>query len=98
MNSRIEGKNCRVSDATREHIQKHTDKLAKIWDPIIDCEVIVEETRQQRMAEFIVKVPHQTLVASAEVEGDNLFKAIDTAYKRVESQLKRYQGKQTAHR
>ena len=98
MQPRIEGVNCKVSESTRDYIEKHTEKLIQLLDRITACEVILTEDRRGHSVEFIVKVPHQTLVASAQVEGDNLYKAIDAAYRRLEVQLKRHQGKLVTRR
>jgi ribosomal subunit interface protein len=88
----------RVSERTKEHIEKTCAKLGHFYDRIIDCEVVVEKRKLQTSVDFIVKVPQQTLVASASTDDENLFKAVDEAYERVEAQLKKYRDKQVEHR
>ncbi|MBM3278532.1 MAG: ribosome-associated translation inhibitor RaiA [Candidatus Handelsmanbacteria bacterium] len=87
-----------ISERTKEHIEKACAKLSHFYDRIIDCEVVVEKKRLQTSVEFIIKVPQQTLVASASTADENLFKAMDEAYEKIEAQLKKYRDKQMEHR
>ena len=95
---RISVKNAKLSDSTKDHIEKACDKLSQFYDRIIDCEVVVERTKRGNGVEIIVKVPNQTFVGTAESPDDNLFKAVDDARDRVEKQLKRHHDKQVDHR
>ena len=96
MEPRISVRNGKVSDKTKEHIEKACAKLHRFYDRIIDCEVVLGVQKSGKEVEFIVKVPHQTLTASCMDE--NLYKAVDEAQKRVEGQLKKYHDKQATHR
>lgn len=98
MTPRISVRNGKVTDAVREHIDKACEKLPQFCDRIIDCEVVVDKQKQNVTVEFIVKVPNQKLVASAENSEDNLYKAIDAAESRIERQVKRYHDKLVDHR
>ena len=96
---RITAKNTKVSDRTREHIENACARLCKFYDRIIDCEVVVEKCGHHTTAvEFKVKVPHQTLVATATSEGDNLYRSIDEASEKVEAQVKKHHDKRVEHR
>lgn len=96
MQPRISVRNTTVSDETKEHINKACAKLQQFYEGIIDCEVMVEKTKAGTGVEMVVKVPNQTLAASA--CNGNLYKALSEAQDRVEVQLKKYHGKQVAHR
>ncbi len=87
-----------ISERTKEHIEKACAKLGHFYDRIIDCEVVIEKQKLETSVEFKVKVPQQTLVASAATEDENLFKAVDEAYERIEVQLKKYHDKKVEHR
>jgi len=87
-----------LSERTKEHIEKTCAKLGHFYDRIIECEVVVEKQKLGTSVELKVKVPQQTLVASASTEDENLFKAVDDAYDRVEVQLKKYRDRQVDHR
>lgn len=85
----------KISEGTKEYIAESCSKLEKYYDGILDCEVIVDKTKQGFTAEFIVTVPHQTLAAKG--EGDNLYKAVAEGESKVEVQLKKYHDKQVSH-
>lgn len=96
---KITSKHAKLSDKTKDHIEKACAKLHHFFDGIIDCEVVVERRQKHGTAvEIIVKVPHQTLVGRAETDDDNLFKSIDDAGDRVGTQLKKYHDKLVEHR
>ena len=88
--------NTRITDETKEHINKVCNKLQQFYDHIVDCEVVVDKSKVGISVELVVKVPHQTLAASSCDE--NLYKALSEAEDRLEIQLKKYHGKQVAHR
>jgi ribosomal subunit interface protein len=96
MQPRISVRNAKVSDGTKEHINKACAKLLQIYDRIIDCEVVIDSNKVGTEVELIVKVPHQTLTASCCDE--NLYKALSEAQERVEAQLHKYHDKLVEHR
>ena len=96
MQPRISVKNGKVSEHTKEYVEKACARLDRFFDKIVDCEVVLEKQKQNKQAEFILKVPHQTLAASCTDE--NLYRAIDEAQSRVEAQLKKYHDKLVTHR
>ena len=98
METRISVRNLKVSDTTKDHIEKVCAKLGQFYDRIIDCEVVLAKHRLGTRVEFVVKVPQQTLVASAYTQGDNLFKAVAEARERLEKQVKKYHDKVVDHR
>ena len=99
MSVRISAKNSKLSDTSKEHIEKVCNKLSQFYDRIIDCEVVIERLKKHgHGVEIIVKVSQQTFVGSAETLDDSLFKAVDEARDKVETQLKRYHDKQVEHR
>ena len=96
MKPRISVRNTRISDDTKKRIEKACAKLDKFYSRIRDCEVVLEKQKQVTHVEIIVKVPQQTIAASCSDE--NLYKAIDTAKERLETQLKKYHDKMVARR
>jgi ribosomal subunit interface protein len=97
---RIDAKNAKLSDSTKEHINKACAKFGQFYDRIVDTDVIVDTQASNHVStvEIIVKVPNQRLVGKAEADDTNLFKAIDEAASHVEPQLKKYHDKQLQHR
>ena len=96
MQPRISVRNTKISDETKERINKVCAKLHHFYDRIVDCEVVIERNKVGMGAELIVKVPHQTLTASS--CDDNLYKALSEVQDRMEAQLKKYHDKQVEHR
>jgi ribosomal subunit interface protein len=96
---RITVKNTKVSDRTKERIEKAGEKLRQYYDRIIDCEMVVEKSARGHAVELKVHVPQRTLVATSQTEHEeNLFKCIDEAYDRMEVQLKKLHDKMVEHR
>ena len=96
---RITARKTTVSDNTKDHIEEAYAKLEHFCDRIVDCEVVLEKgAKYGTSVEFIVKVPKQSLVGTAETDDDNLFRSIDEACSHVERQLKKYHDKTVEHR
>ena len=95
---KINARSSKVSDQTKDYVEKACGKLYQFFDRIIDCEVVLDTRKRGTAVEIIVKVPHQTLVGKAESEDDNLFRSIDAAAERVGTQLKKYHDKLVEHR
>lgn len=95
MQPRISVRNTKVSDETKEHINKACAKLQHFYDRIVDCEVLVDKQKSGVEVEMIVKVPNQRLAASHTDE--NLYKALSAAQDRLETQLKKYHDKRVEH-
>ena len=95
---KINARSTKVSDKSKDYIEKACGKLYQFFDRIIDCEVVLETRKRGTAVEIIVQVPHQTLVGKAESEDNNLFRSIDEAAERVGTQLKKYHDTLAEHR
>ena len=97
---RIDAKNAKLSDSTKEHVDKACAKFSQFYDRIVDTEVIIDTQAGKHLstAEIIVKVPNQRIVGKGEADDTNLFKVIDEAASHVGRQLKKYHDKQAEHR
>ena len=96
---RITVKNAKISDTTKERIEKAGEKLRQYYDRIVDCEVVVERSSRGHAVEVKLRIPQRTLVATAQTEHEeNLFKCIDEAHDRIEAQLKKFHDKMVEHR
>ena len=97
---RIDAKNDKLSDGTKDHIEQVCDKFSQFYDRIVDIEVIVDTQNKHKQSdhvEIIVKVPGQRIVGTGEAE-ENLYKAIDEAAGHVQRQLKKFHDKKADHR
>ena len=98
---RIDAKSAKLSDKTKEHIDRVCGKFSQFFDRIVDVDVIIDTQDKHKHAntvEIIVKVPNQKIVGTGETDEPNLFKAIDEAAERVERQLRKYHDKKVEHR
>jgi ribosomal subunit interface protein len=98
---RIDAKSTKLSESTKDHIEDACSKFTQFFERIIDIEVTLDTQEKHKHAtsvEIIVKVPSQRIVGKGESTENNLFKAIDDAAHRVETQLKRYHDKLVEHR
>jgi putative sigma-54 modulation protein len=98
---RIDAKNTKLSDSTKEYVESACAKFSQYCDRIVDTEVIIDTQAKHKPAntvEIIVKVPGQRIVGKGNTDDPNLFKAIDEAAGHVERQLQKYHDKQTEHR
>jgi ribosomal subunit interface protein len=94
MQPRISVRHERVSMETKAYIAQSCGKLERYCDRIVDCGVIIDKDKKGYRADFIVKVPQQTLAATG--TGYNLYKAISDGESKVEGQLKKYHDKLVA--
>lgn len=98
---RIDAKNAKLSDSTKDHIEQVCAKFTQFYDRITDTEVVVDTQAKHKHAhtvEILVSVPGQRIVGKAETEDANLFRAIDEAGSKVERQLKKFHDKKAEHR
>ena len=97
---RIDAKNEKLSDGTKDHIEEVCAKFSQYYDRIVDIDVIIDtqaKHKQSDHVEIIVKVPGQRIVGNGEAE-ENLYKAIDEAAGHVQRQLKKFHDKQIDRR
>jgi len=98
---RIDAKKAKLSDPTKEYIEKACEKFSQFYDRIVDVLVIVDTQKKHKhtnSVEVIVKVPGQRLVGKGETDDPNLFKAIDETASHMERQLKKCHDKKLERR
>ncbi|MBT3342377.1 MAG: ribosome-associated translation inhibitor RaiA [Gemmatimonadetes bacterium] len=98
---RIDAKGSKLSESTKDHIEECCAKLNQFFDKITDIEVILDTQDKHKHAttvEIIVRVPGQRLAGTGETSDDNLFRAIDEAISKTETQLRKYHDKLVDHR
>ncbi|HTF81070.1 MAG TPA: ribosome-associated translation inhibitor RaiA [Cytophagales bacterium] len=80
-----------------EFIEKKANKLSTFFDRIIDIEVFLKvakkETRNNKIVEFRINVPGNTLFATE--SGDTFEAATDEVLEAMKSQLKKHKEKLT---
>lgn len=81
-----------ISDKTRTYIQTEVDeRLEPLFDRIVDCRMIVEKEKNNYIAQIILNVPGDTLMAKETTE--DLTKSVDFVVKKMLKQLNKYKTK-----
>ncbi len=92
MRVEITARHIDLSQNLKEYIESELERLSKIYDRIIDVQVIFEtEAHSQYGVEIIINVPKKQLVIKQ--KADNETKAIDEAIEKMVRQLKKYKEK-----
>lgn len=91
MRYRLTARHFTPSDRLKQYVQKQVNRLERYYRGIIDCEVILDEEKLQKIAEVQVKVNGALLTALERSE--DIFKSVDLAVEKIERQLKKYKGK-----
>ncbi|MEA3500850.1 MAG: ribosome-associated translation inhibitor RaiA [Candidatus Marinimicrobia bacterium] len=92
MKIEITARHIDLSDNLKEYIEIEMGRLSKIYDRIIDAQVILEvEAHSQHGVEIIVNVPKKQLVIKQKADEET--KAIDEAIGKMVRQLKKYKEK-----
>ena len=91
----ITGRRLDVSDALREHIKKATFKLERFDDQIVDCHVVLDIEKHRKIAEITLNVHHHVL--QSKHVADSVYVAIDEAFEKSKTQLKRLSGRIKEH-
>jgi len=95
MRTNITARHFKASDKLKDFAEKKVLKLNKYYDGIIDCEILLESERHERIADISLNVYSQKLQA---VEKSEEFeKSIELCVDKLERQLKKYKEKLKAH-
>ena len=79
------------SQRLKDYAQNEVRKLEKIYDGIIDCDIILDYQKDIQIAEIIVNVFGTKLTVTEKTA--DIYKSIDIAVTKVERQLKKYKEK-----
>ena len=80
------------------HAQEKVDKLPRFHNNVSHVEVVLESGEGENFcAEIIVHVEHEELVLAKET-GAEMYTALDTAFHKIERQLKKRKEKQRDHK
>jgi len=92
MKVEITARHIDLSKNLKEYIEGEMGRLSKVYDRIIDVQVILEvEAHSQYSVEIIVNVPKKQLVIKQKADDET--KAIDEAMEKMVRQLKKYKEK-----
>ena len=83
----------KASDNLKEYVEKEVKRLQKIFDRIVDCQVILDRGKEGEKVDIVLNVSGHTFNASE--TSDDMIKSIDYAVNKMEKQLRRYKEKIT---
>lgn len=90
----ITGKHVEISEAITEHAREKTSKLPRYYNSINRVEVILDKSPGDNMSvEIIASAEHSNIFIATEI-GDDAYKCIDLAVRKLERQIKRKKTKQ----
>jgi putative sigma-54 modulation protein len=88
MNIYIKGRNLRVTEALRKHVEEQVGRLERHYDRILDAHVTLRAERAQRIVDVTLYLPHHLI--KAEERSASIDASIDLVRDRLEKQLKKY--------
>ncbi len=91
----ITARHFKATERLKKYAEEKVRRLKKYYDGIIDCEIILDYEKLNKVAEIAIKVHGQRLVALEKT--DDVFKSIDLAVDKLERQIKKYKGKRRSH-
>ncbi|MCH7954400.1 MAG: ribosome-associated translation inhibitor RaiA [Candidatus Marinimicrobia bacterium] len=93
MKIEITARNFRLGIKLEKYVEDELNRLEKLYDGIIDCQVILEKIKNDNIAEIILRVYKKILVTKDTT--DEMFKSIDGAAEKMRRRLKKYKQKLT---
>ena len=91
MKIEITARNFRLGTKLEKYVKDELNRLEKLYDGIIDCQVILEKIKYDNAAEIIIRVYRRSLVTKD--TSDEMFKSIDGAAEKMRRRLKKYKQK-----
>lgn len=79
------------SQRLKEYAQNEVMSLEKVYDGIIDCDIILDYQKDIQICEVIITVHGSKLTITEKT--DDIYKSIDLAVQKMERQLIKYKEK-----
>lgn len=89
----ITGKHIEITDALKAHAEEKTSKLPKYYSSISQVEVIIDAGQSKISVEVIARAEHSKIFVGTET-GEDAYFCIDMAVHKIESQLRKFKGKE----
>ena len=83
----IRGRNVKVTDELRKHIQKLLERLARHHGRILEAHVTLRAERELRIIDVTLHLPHR--VVKAQERGKSIDEAIDLVRDRLAHQIEK---------
>lgn len=95
MNLSITARGGKASDRLKKYITDKLTRKQKLYEEVIDTEVILSYEKLTQIAEFKLKVNNKTVFVRE--KSDDIYKSIDLALNKCERQIKRVKERQREH-
>ncbi len=95
MNLSITARGGKASDRLKKYITDKLTRKQKLYEEVIDTEVILSYEKLTQIAEFKLKVNNKTVFVREKSE--DIYKSIDLALNKCERQIKRVKERQREH-
>ena len=96
MNLSITARGYKAPDRLKKYLTDKLDKKKKLYEDVIDIEIVLSYVKQTQVAEFRLNLNHKALLITE--KSDDIFKSIDQALDNSERQIKRYKEKRRDHK
>jgi putative sigma-54 modulation protein len=96
MNLSITARGYKAPDRLKKYLTDKLDKKKKLYEDVIDAEIVLSYVKQTQVAEIRLNVNHKALLITE--KSDDIFKSIDQALDNMERQIKRYKEKRRDHK
>jgi len=83
----IRGRNVRITDELRRHVQKQLDRLSRHYDRILEAHVTLRAERELRIVDVTLHLPHRMVKAQERSKG--IDEAIDLVRDRLEHHIEK---------
>lgn len=95
MNLSITARGYKAPDRLKKYIYAKLDRKQRLYEEVIDTDVILSYEKQIQVAECKVKLNNKVIFIKE--KSDDIFKSIDLALDSAERQIKRHKERQRDH-
>lgn len=96
MNLSITARGYKAPDRLKKYITEKLDRKRKLYEGVIDAEVVLSYEKQVQVAEFKLKLNNKYIMSNE--KSDDIFKSIDQALDSIERQIKRFKERRREHK
>jgi len=96
MNIIVTGRHLELDDDIKDYAEKKLLKAETFFDQIIEAHIVMSAEKHRRSAEVTLNAKNVTFHAN--VETDDIYRAIDSVMEKVEAQVKKYKEKIRDHK
>jgi putative sigma-54 modulation protein len=91
----ISARNYELSDSLKKHTEERMNRLGEEYKKLNKVHVVMDVEHGQRLVE--IHILGKNLELEAKAEADNMMYAVDSAFEKIEKQLRRHLDKMRDH-